>query len=55
MKPEKINKSIFPIIMTFIVFIVIQFDAAALIIPNQIVAMNLKSVILRHELARLPM
>lgn len=44
MNTEKINKSIFPIIMTFIVFAVIQFDAAALIIPNQIVAMAITPI-----------
>lgn len=45
MNTEKINKSIFPIIMTFIVFAVIQLDAASLIIPSQIAAMAVTPIV----------
>lgn len=45
MSTQKINKNIMPIVMTIIVFAVIQLDAVTLIIPNQIVAMAMTPVV----------
>lgn len=45
MNTQKNRKNIMPIIMTIIVWIVIQFDAVTMIIPNQIVAMAVTPIV----------